>query len=423
MWSASRVNVLARALVCCALVCCALACAPVIARAEPPPSLEATLRADVFYLASDALAGRDEGSAGGLAAQAYIVERLKKCGIRPLGTEYTQPIDGRPSAANILGLIPGADPALRDRYLILSAHHDHIGECGPDGEICKGADDNAAAVALVLSVGCALASAPTPPARSILIATWDAEEPPTFLTPMMGSRAFVERPPVPLAAIDLAVVLDLVGSDLWPGFPGHMLMGAEHSATLSALIDATPHDPALEVRRVGLHLAEETPLGHQAWSDYDPFRNADIPFLFLSNGQNKRYHTLADLPEHINFPKLTAEADFVLALMQRLAAHPPSPSNPFEFDLTRTDFPHDARAVLALLDAALAPTSGLIDALKLSPLVRLRLESDRASVAALAARSPTEPFTDADIKALRVAVQRVMCLCGPYGSPATCLLF
>ncbi len=436
MWSGSRVNGFTRALASCALACgalaCgALACAPVIARAEPPPSLEAapsveaTLRADVFYLASDALAGRDEGSAGGLAAQAYVVERFKKCGIRPLGAEYTQPIDGLPGAANLLGLIPGSDPALRDRYLILSAHHDHIGVCGPDGEICTGADDNAAAVALVLSVGCALASAPKPPARSVLIATWDAEEPPTFLTSRMGSRAFVEHPPIPLASIDLALVLDLVGSDLWPGFPGHMLMGAEHSASLSALIDATPHDPALEVRRVGLHLAEETPLGHQAWSDYDPFRNAGVPFLFLSNGQNKRYHTPDDRPEHINFPKLAAEADFVLSLMQRLAAHPPAPANPFVFDPSRQDFPNDARAVLALLDAALTPSSGLIDTLKLSPLVRLRLESDLAAVAALAARLTiaTAPFTDADIKTLRVAVQRVMCLCGSYTSPATCLLF
>jgi hypothetical protein len=382
--------------------------------------LAASLRADVSALADPSLRGRDDSTPGGVAARAYIADRLRACGIQPLlPSGYSQPIDGLPDAANILGLIPGADPALRDRYLVVSAHHDHVGPCTSKGDLCLGADDNAAAVATVLHVGCALAATPAARRRSILIATWDAEEPPTFLTPQMGSQFFTDHPPIALGAIDLAFVLDLVGSSLWPGFPGHMILGAEHSAALSALVDAATSDLAdpstLRVARVGLHLIEHTPYGHHAWSDYDALRAARVPFLFLSNGQNKRYHTPADLPDVLDFPKMAAQTHLLLDLIERADSLQKTP----DLDLDRQDLPHDAASVLALIDAALDPAAGLLPTLHLSIATHLRLSADRRAVSAITT-SPNPP-SPADIQTLRTATQRIMCLCGPYAPEIACL--
>ena len=95
-------------------------------------------------------------------------------------------------SANVLGLIPGSDPVLKDEVVIYTAHHDHLGTGPADDSgdtIYNGARDNASGVAEVLAMARALASLPVAPRRSILICLVGAEE-----QGLLGSEWYATHP-------------------------------------------------------------------------------------------------------------------------------------------------------------------------------------------------------------------------------------
>jgi hypothetical protein len=400
-----------------ALISGAIACNTTGGQPDPTPEpdlsyvSEESLEATTAYLASDELAGRNDGTEGSAAARAWLIEQMQACGIAE-GTSsgYEQPIttgDG----VNILGIVWGTDASLDGEPLVLSAHYDHLGMVG--GQMHKGAYDNAAGVASVLGVGCALAKAP--PKRPLLIAFWDAEEPPTFLTSAMGSQYFADNPVFPLEDLAGVIVLDLVGAELWPGFMGHTMLGAELSPEIAAAVDATAVPDGLMALRAGLHLVEQTPFGQQPWSDYHAFRQRQVPVLFLSDGQNKRYHTPEDTMEGIRTDKLALESRMYVDMVTAIADGPKPTFVASGFDAER-----DVLGMTALLEAALAD-GGLVDTLGLSAQSRASLEADLGRVSN--ARSELETsgsLSSTSIGGLRGAAQRIMCLAGSDYTEAMC---
>jgi hypothetical protein len=376
---------------------------------------QAEVQRRVSTLAADEMEGRDEGTPGGALARAYIIDELTKCGVKPaVAGSFEQPIAGG-AGVNVVGVVPGADPALAPRHVLVGAHYDHLGVC--DGDICNGAEDNAAGVAIVIGVACAMAEAPA--ARSLLVVAWDAEEPPTFLTPQMGSEHFASSPPVPLEQIDVAVVLDLVGTGLWPGYAGHFLLGAELSPQVAAAVDAAPVPNGLMAVRGGLHLAEEQPIGHQPWSDYDAFRNRQRPVLFLSNGQSKNYHTADDEVAVLDLPKMALEAQYLYGVLRNLAMAAETPV----FDGAAADYATDAATLKIILEAALAP-GGMVDALGLTAQSRATLEADLADAVAIGARvaQGMTPTTE-EVRRLRDGAQHMMCFASSMYNESTCNVF
>jgi len=366
--------------------------APVSASASPPTSGDTWPL--VRLLASDALEGRAPGSEGSRLARAAIVAELQRCNVATPSarTSYEQPTDG--PGINVVGHLPGSEAG---RYIVLSAHYDHLGRIGDD--VMNGADDNAAAVGSVLAVACALAHRPH--RATLVIALWDTEEPPHFLSDTMGSRFWVEHPHIPLAQIEAAIVLDLVGGGLWPGSPIHVALGAESSPQLAAAVDRTPVPAGLVVAQAGLHLVEELVTGgHQPWSDYDAFRSARVPHLFLSNGQTEHYHTASDDFATLDLAKLTRQTTWLTDLVAHL------------LDLDQAAAPRwapfdrpevDRAAARQLVAGALA--SGGFDAGKHA------LTADLERLTA----SPE------DNRAERTAVQRVQCLAAKHYPTALCL--
>lgn len=367
---------------------------------------QAELQRLTAALADDSMNGRDEGTPGGKAARDFIIAELQKCGVQPAGdgNGFEQAITAG-EGTNIIGKIEGSGTAAQKaRHVLISAHYDHLGSCG--GQICNGADDNAAGVALVIQVACALAK--NPPARSVIVASWDAEEPPTFLSDAMGSQYWVAHPTVPLAQIDVAIALDLVGGDLWEGFEGHLVLGDELSPEVSAALEGATKPAGLQVYHASLHLVEETVAGHQPWSDYDAFRNQGLPILFLSNGQNKRYHTSADELDTVNLPKMKLEADYLLAMVQELANR--SGDGAPTYDGSGTAHARDAANMITVLEAALDP-QGLVK--NLISASKAALQSDLAAVQAIKTKlDGGGSLTSSEVTALRTAAQRVMCLAG-----------
>ncbi|MBS1149016.1 MAG: Peptidase [Myxococcaceae bacterium] len=388
-------------------------------QAYPPlgPIAQTELMRMTTQLASDAFDGRKPGTPGGLAARAYVIAQLQACGVKPASAAgFEQPLTPY-AGANVLGMIEGTDPALKDRVVILSAHYDHLGNCS--GQICNGANDNAAAVSAIIGVGCALAAAPAK--RSVMIASWDAEEPPTFLSAAMGSQYYATDAVIPLPRIDVAVVLDLVGSNLWPSYQGSFFLGAETSDAVASALDAAlaTTTGALKPHRGALALAEETVLGQQPWSDYDAFRDRSIPVLFLSDGQNRKYHTPADEVSALDPAKLALETRLLLEVIWNLANAVQTPV----FKIGGTSHLVDANTVVPVLEAALG-SGGIVSALGLSAATTTRLQADLTAAKDVQTRlTGGATATTQDLTVLRRSVQRVMCHAGGQRSEATCNSF
>jgi Zn-dependent M28 family amino/carboxypeptidase len=132
----------------------------------------------------------------------------------PLGitTSIAMDVDiDRVQSANVLGLIPGSDPELKDEVVIYSAHHDHlgIGPANEDGDtIYNGAYDNASGVALVMGIAKAMRAWPEPPRRSVLIALVGAEE-----QGLLGSKWYARHPTFPAGKIAANINYD--GGNVW----------------------------------------------------------------------------------------------------------------------------------------------------------------------------------------------------------------
>jgi Iap family predicted aminopeptidase len=247
------------------------------------------MRALVEALCSPRCEGRATGSPGGRAARAIVLDELRS--LAPW--EQAIPETG---GANVIARIPGAGLPL-----LLAAHYDHLGRHGRD--VYWGADDNAAAVAILVEVARRLAARPC--GREVWIVAFDGEEPPHFLTPNMGSQQFVDDPPLPLASIDLMVCMDLCGHALsLPEVAKDLfVLGAETSEGTCALVDGLQVE-GLTPRRAGINLLP--PL-----SDYHAFRERNVPFLFLTGGRWRHYHTPEDTPEKLDYHKMTATADWL----------------------------------------------------------------------------------------------------------------
>ena len=151
------------------------------------------------------------------------MEAFREAGLEPV----EQPVPGC-GGANVLATLRGE----QDRWVLVAAHYDHLG--GSGRHTYHGADDNAAAVAIMIETARALRQNP-PKGRGVLFAAFDGEEPPYFLSEAMGSEHYARHPTVPLSNIDLMVCMDLVGHAVGPdGAPDEVrqsvfALGAERS--------------------------------------------------------------------------------------------------------------------------------------------------------------------------------------------------
>jgi len=113
----------------------------------------------------------------------------------------TREVQGR----NVLGLLPGADPAFKDEIVIIGAHYDHVGT-DPDGTIYNGANDNASGIAVIMEIVRLWQEQDIQPARSVLFVAWDAEE-----VGLKGALYYVSTPIYPLANTVAYINVDCVG--------------------------------------------------------------------------------------------------------------------------------------------------------------------------------------------------------------------
>ena len=281
-------------------------------------------------LASEWLAGRFPGTPGIATAEDYIRAQLERAGLHPACTDaagapsWYQPFDLADHSANttytarnVAGVLRGRG-ALADRFIVVGAHHDHLGMGhtgsmrGP-GEVHDGADDNASGVAGVLLMAERLtrAYAELPedaPARSVVFVTFSAEE-----IGLNGSRAFAKSGIVPDRACDLMLNLDMIGRITGSRLS---LSGQASGDGLTALLDACLAAPPLDVVRAD---------GLSARSDHSSFYDERIPVLFATiTPYHTDYHTPDDESWKLNIRDAVRAADILADVTLALALHPES---------------------------------------------------------------------------------------------------
>ena len=255
---------------------------------------------------------------GGEKAADFVIERFRNSGsIRLFGGDYTQVIPGQEPGSrigrNVGAGLRGADAALRDEWIIVAAHFDHLGIRG--GKLYPGADDNASGVAMMLEVARCVTKAPRPPKRSIMFIGFDLEE-----AGLYGSRYFVAHSPIPLERIALFVTADMIGRSLAGVCGDHVfVIGTEHAPGSGRGSRRPGGGRPLSVDLIG---ADIMVLNR---SDYGPFRNRSIPFLFFTTGENPRYHTPQDTPETLDHRKMTEIAGMIYQVIRAAVDAPAVP--------------------------------------------------------------------------------------------------
>jgi hypothetical protein len=214
---------------------------------------------------------------------------------------------------NVLGYLPGSDPAKAHEYIILGAHFDHLGWGGPgslasskEPAIHPGADDNASGTALLLELAERLAH--NPPARSVLFLAFNAEE-----RGIVGSSYYVRHPLLPLDSAIAMLNLDMVGRLKDNTLSVH---GVGSSSVWRPLLDSLS-------TALGLSLSfSESGFGP---SDHTAFHARGLPVLFFFTGLHSDYHRPSDTWEKLNYEGMARIADLVEGVVRSLAHLPQRP--------------------------------------------------------------------------------------------------
>lgn len=300
------------------------------AEPRPDPKVEAELseevraeelEAHVRRLASAEFMGRK--GPGAARASRLLADHFKNLKLEPaFADSYFQPIpwlatdaahqEGSVAGRNVAAVLPGSDPTLKDEWIILSAHFDHLGMRG--NEVFAGADDNASGVALLMELAEQFALRKQRPKRTVMFVGFDLEE-----VGLQGSTHFATKPPRDIKRLKAAFTLDMVGRSMANVMEEYVfVLGSETAPQLRTLIEKTPTGDGLKAGRMGADI-----IGTR--SDYGPFRDRRIPFLFFSTGQHPDYHQTTDTPEKVEYPKLARITNYVGRLLDGVAdsADPP----------------------------------------------------------------------------------------------------
>ena len=274
----------------------------------------ARLLRDVETLSSDEMQGRGINTPGGIKAREYVAARFKESGVVPFKDSYVQPFEFtnragvKNSGANVVGFVAGK--RFKDKYIVVSAHYDHVGV--QKSEIYNGADDDASGTAALFAL--AEYFKKNKPAHTIIFAAFDGEE-----SGLRGSRAFVAAPPVAKDAILLNVNMDMVSrsdkNELYAS-------GTYHHPALK-----TPLEQIARQSKIKLLLGHDRPeQGQDDWtnqSDHGSFHAAKIPFIYFGVEDHKDYHRPTDDYANINQEFYVRAVETILEAIKSFDKSPP----------------------------------------------------------------------------------------------------
>lgn len=278
-------------------------------------NISADLRRHVEYLASDRLQGRAAGSEGERMAASYIYGNLRDASLEmltgPEGQDFgiagsTDSI----SSANILGVVEGYDPALRNEYIVVGAHMDNVGTnvMTVNGRsvtlVYPGADDNASGVAALIELARLASTHSILFRRSVVFVAFGAGE-----CGNAGAWYFVNRAFGDIGSVRAMVNLDMLGhgTDKVP----MRVYSSLSRANLLRLMDRTAECPV-----VVPPVASD---GTFPQSDYLPFYEKGIPVFHFTTGAKRGAHSTKDTPDLLNYKGMERNCNYLFYFIKTLA--------------------------------------------------------------------------------------------------------
>jgi aminopeptidase N len=278
-----------------------------LATLEPVFSSERMMKT-VNYLASKELEGRGPGSEGINKAADYIVEHFKSAGLLPGSDDDTyfqswnEVVDAKGTKAvvkNIIGIIPGTNPDLKDESVVVCAHYDHLGlgwpgaNKGNEGKIHPGADDNASGVAVMLELA-ELLGKTLKPQRTVIFIAFTCEE-----SGLLGSKYYVKNMKrFPAKKVIGVINFDTVGR-LWG--KKLLVLSSNSAREWKFIFMGAGYVTGVESEMVTQDLDA---------SDQRSFIEAGVPGVQIFSGANEDYHKPTDTPDKIDAAGMVKVATF-----------------------------------------------------------------------------------------------------------------
>jgi len=307
-----------------------------------PRVRDADVARDLAILASDSMEGRLTGSPGSWRATRWLAAQFRDAGLKPAGDSgFVQrvplastvaaagarqrpqllaswgaydsvPAERRLPGANVIGYIEGSDPSLRNEYVLMTAHYDHIGvtKAVNGDSINNGADDDAAGTIAVLQVARLLAKGAVKPRRTIVFAAMTGEE-----VGLLGTRWFIDHPVRPLSQLVANLEVEMIGrpDSLAGGAGKAWLTGYERSTLGDQLRDGGI--PIVPDRRPSQRFFER--------SDNIAFARMGIPAHTLSTfNLHADYHTVRDEAQYADPAHMSRVIEAAAQAMMILANGP-----------------------------------------------------------------------------------------------------
>jgi hypothetical protein len=302
------------------------------------------LRRLMDALADDSMRGRRMGTPENAKAARFLAGELERYGVRPgVDGGFLQPVplarvqrNGRarlaiPSGSldfdtlpadalvqgesNVVGIIPGSDPAAAGEAVVIGAHFDHVGVGAPVGgdSIYNGADDDASGTVAILEIARELARDPA--RRTVVVFLATGEE-----AGLLGTSWYMDHPAVPLESTVADFQIEMIGR------PDSLAGGAGH-AWLTGYERTTLGDQLSEARWEGgsFPIVPDPRPGQRFFfrSDNVPFALAGIPAHTLSSyNLHQDYHAPSDEVEGIDFAHMTAVVDAAIQAVRFIADGP-----------------------------------------------------------------------------------------------------
>ncbi|HVF40675.1 MAG TPA: M20/M25/M40 family metallo-hydrolase [Gemmatimonadaceae bacterium] len=343
----------------------------------------ADLRSRLYLYADDSMMGREAGTPGNAKATAYLAAEAKRLGLEPAGENGTYfqeikatstrfPGSAAPGTArNVIAIIRGSDPVLRNEYVSIGAHNDHVGvrgtavdhdslrafnaelarlggrwdrtipaerraairasvrvnmdslrkiRPGRRDSISNGADDDGSGTVALLEIAEAIAASPVKPKRSILFVWHTAEE-----KGLLGAKWFTENPTVPRSSIVAQLNMDMVGrggaADIAGGGPDYLqLVGSRRVSTeLGDLVEQINSASPRPFKFDYTFDQNGHPERIYCRSDHYMYARYGIPVTFFTTGLHPDYHQVTDEPQYVDYDRLQRVASFVHGIAIQVA--------------------------------------------------------------------------------------------------------
>ena len=263
-------------------------------------SRQENLEKHVYYFASDSLKGRKAGSEESILAREYIIGEFFDAGLVPFfdkGFRQHFKVDGK-AYCNAVGMIEGSDPELKNEYIVLGAHFDHLGV--RNGKIYPGADDNASGSAALIEVAKILSQKKDMLKRSVIFAGFDAEEIGLFGSTILA-RTLADS--LGIDKIKLMMSLDMVG---YYRQSGELILEGTSTIKDGKLI-ATE-----EASRVGVNVKAK-PFENSIFTatDTEGFASRGAATLAVTTGLKSPYHKPEDVADSIDFAGLDKVTEYI----------------------------------------------------------------------------------------------------------------